>query len=506
MKKVITVILDGVGMRDEVHGNAVKQASMSNFIKLWNKYPHSLLKASESSVGLLKGQFGNSEVGHLTIGAGRMTKQKVTIIEELFQDNRLKNNIVYNEMINYVKNNSKHLHLMMLTSDGGVHSRLKFLLDMLEQLKSDGVTNVLIHVITDGRDTKEKVAYEYIRQVEEKIKELGIGRIVSMCGRYYAMDRDKNYQRTKLYYDLVTRNSGNYSNNIQVALQACYEKNITDEFIPPFAFERGTVIRDGDALLWLNYRTDRAKQILKALKDSSFKEFETLNMNNLRLYTLYKVDEKSEGLEEKNMLEDLVVTNPLGEYISKLGLTQARIAETEKYAHVTYFFDGGRELDLEGCDRFLVPSPKVATYDLKPEMSAVDITKQAIKCMEKDYDFILINYANGDMVGHTGNLKATIKALEAVDICLGKLYEKAEENFYDMVILADHGNADIMLDENDEPVTTHTLSQVPFIITDTKLELANGDLTMVAPTILKYMDIALPKEMKETEDLFTEED
>lgn len=506
MKKIITVILDGVGMRDVTHGNAVKMASMSNFIKLWNTYPHSLLKASETSVGLLKGQFGNSEVGHLTIGAGRLIKQKVTIIEELFQDNRLKNNIVYNEMVNYVKNNQKPLHLMMLVSDGGVHSKLEFLINMLEQLKTDGVTNVLIHVITDGRDTKEKVAYEYIKQVEDKIKELNIGKIVSMCGRYYAMDRDKNYNRTKLYYDLVTKNNGNYSNNIQVALQACYNRNITDEFIPPFVLDREGVIRDGDALLWLNYRTDRAKQILKALKDSSFNEFPTIKMPNLRLYTLYKVDEKNEGLEEKNMLEDLVVTNPLGEYISKLGLTQARIAETEKYAHVTYFFDGGKELELDGCDRFLVPSPKVATYDLKPEMSAVDITKQAISCMEKDYDFILINYANGDMVGHTGNLNATVKALEAVDICLGKLIDKAEENFYNMVILADHGNADIMLDENDEPVTTHTLSQVPFIITDSKLELANGDLTMVAPTILKYMDIALPKEMKDTEDLITEED
>lgn len=506
MKKIITVILDGVGMRDDTHGNAVKMASMSNFIKLWNTYPHSLLKASETSVGLLKGQFGNSEVGHQIIGAGRLIKQKVTIIEELFQDNRLKNNIVYNEMIDYVKNNSKPLHLMMLVSDGGVHSRLRFLLDMLEQLKTDGVTDVFIHVITDGRDTKEKVAYEYIKQIEVKIKELNIGKIVSMCGRYYAMDRDKNYNRTKLYYDLITKSNGNYTNNIAVALQACYNRNITDEFIPPFMIDRDGIIRDGDALLWLNYRTDRAKQILKALKDSSFKEFLTIKMSNLRLYTLYKVDEKNEGLEEKNMLEDLVVTNPLGEYISKLGLTQARIAETEKYAHVTYFFDGGKELELEGCDRFLIPSPKVSTYDLKPEMSAVDITKQAINCMEKDYDFILINYANGDMVGHTGNLNATVKALEAVDVCLGKLYQKAEDNFYKMVILADHGNADIMLDENNEPVTTHTLSQVPFIITDTKLELANGDLTMVAPTILKYMDIALPKEMKDTEDLITEED
>lgn len=503
MKKVITVILDGVGMREDKHGNAVKQASMNNFINLWNTYPHSLLKASEKAVGLLKGQFGNSEVGHQTIGAGRLIKQKATILTELFTGTKVRNNLTYQNMVEDVKANNRTLHLMILASDKGVHSILDFLMSTLEALKEDEISNVIVHLITDGRDTPPTVAYEYIEQVEKKLQKLQIGNIGTICGRYYAMDRDNNWDRTKLYYNLITKEAGVQTTNIKEMIKACYAKDITDEYIPPLLVNSGSRIKDGDALLWLNYRADRAKQILKTLKSSSFNEFPVEPMKNLQLYTLYKVDN---SIEEQPLLEDLDIENSFGEYISKLGLTQTRIAETEKYAHVTYFFDGGKELKLENCDRFLIPSPKVATYDLKPEMSAVEVTKKAIKCMEEDYDFILLNYANGDMVGHTGNLEATIKAMEAVDICLGKLYEVAEDNFYKMVILADHGNADIMLDENNKPVTSHTLSQVPFIITDKKVELANGDLTMVAPTILKYMDISIPKEMRETEDLFAQEE
>lgn len=502
MKKIITVILDGVGIREENHGNAVKQASMTNFVKLWNEYPHALLKASQRAVGLRKGQFGNSEVGHLTIGAGRLIKQKITVIDELFANNRINNNMAFQDMIEYTKDNEKRIHLMLLASDGGVHSELEFLFNALESLKSNDVKDVVIHLISDGRDTEPMSAFKYVKEVEDYIKKIGLGKIADICGRYYAMDRDKNYTRTKLYYDLITKEKGLLVTNLKEVLNTCYEKKVTDEFIPPLIINKGYGIKNGEVIWWLNYRNDRAKQILKALKDPSFSEFPTVNMVDTKLYSFYKVDNKVPSI---NLLDEFVVENPLGEYLANLGLTQARIAETEKYAHVTYFFDGGKELKLENCDRYLIASPKVATYDLKPEMSAVDITKKAIKCMENDYDFILVNYANGDMVGHTGVMDATIKALEAVDVCLGKLYEAAEENFYTMVILADHGNADVMLDDDNHPVTTHSLSSVPFIITDKKLSLSNGNLTMVAPTILKYMDIAIPKEMKETEILIDEE-
>src|SRR5574344_546666 len=450
MKKVLTIILDGFGIRSDINSNAIKLAKLPNFDMLINKYPHSLLEASGRAVGLEKGQMGNSEVGHLTIGAGRLIKQNFMQIEDLFKNDELKDNATFNNLVNYVKENNVPLHLMALCSDGGIHSHIKFILAMIDRLHKEQVSPIYVHAISDGRDTDTKVTMQYISAIDNRLKEYQMGKVVDLCGRYYAMDRDKKWDRIKLYSELVTKGIGVASNNLEKTVNLCYQKNITDEFLPPISLDKTKIIKDGDALLWFNYRPDRAKQILSVLTDQSFKEYDTVKLPNLKTYTIYEIDEAKKS---KYLLEHIKVNNPLGVYLADLGLKQARIAETEKYAHVTYFFDGGVELNLDNCNRFLIPSPHVATYDLKPEMSAIDVTKRVLKCMEEDYDFILINFANPDMVGHTGNLDATIKALEVVDLCLGKIYEVAQENFFTLFILGDHGNADLMLDENGNKVT-----------------------------------------------------
>ena len=500
MKKVLTIVLDGFGWSDNPLGNAVKMAPPVHFQEIWNQYPHALLEASEEAVGLEKGQFGNSEVGHMTIGAGRKIKQSIALIKDFLQGNPMENE-VFASMVQRAK--EKKLHVMGMLSDGNVHSSLEHYLMMIDVLAKEGVTNVSFHIISDGRDTGTKDLYQYISILEKKLEETKVGSIASICGRYYAMDRDKNWNRTKKYYDLVTRGVAYIAPNIPMMIQKCYEKDMTDEFLPPIKTKFFAPIADGDALLWMNFRTDRAKQILSTFVQSNFDEFGVFHMEDFPVYSLLPIDVK---IKTKNILTREEVTNPLGVYLAELGLTQARIAETEKYAHVTYFFDGESNASLDGCQKFLIPSPKVATYDLKPEMSAVEITKKCVACMEKDYDFIFMNFANPDMVGHTGNLEATIKAIMTVDMCLKVIKQKADDNFYTMVILADHGNADQMIDEAGNPVTTHTTSLVPFVITDSKVKLKEkGSLCNVAPTILKYMDIALPKEMADTSDMFVQD-
>lgn len=494
MKKIVTIVFDGFGMRDEEKGNAVKAADMVNFNKFWNKYPHALLDASEEKVGLSKGQFGNSEVGHMTIGAGRLVKQNETIVNELLAS--IEENEVFKDLI---KENGKRIHLMGLCSDGNVHAGIDDFINLYNTLIKNGFTKIYFHLITDGRDTNPMSAYKYIKMIEDEINKNNIGAIATICGRYYAMDRDDNYKRTNLYYDLVTRAKGTAIKNIEKALNSCYKIKETDEFIRPLLIDEEGKIKNGDILIWMNYRADRSKQILSALTDPDYSNFNTLKMDNLKVYSFFPVDK---NINTISFLEKPIVKNPLGLYLSELDFTQARIAESEKFPHVTYFFDGGYKGKINKCNTFEIPSPNVKTYDLMPEMSAIPVTKKVIECMMQDYDFILVNFANPDMVGHTGNFVAASKACMAVDLCLSKIVEKAEENFYKVILLADHGNADIMIDENDQPVTTHTLSKVPFILMDENVKLKNeGDLTMVAPTILEYMEIALPEEMKETESL-----
>ena len=502
MKKILTIILDGFGLSEESHGNALMEADPKNFYELWKKYPHSTLAASEEAIGLLPGQFGNSEVGHMTIGAGRKLVQDIDRMHN-FLDELIDENEKYKNMIEHIKENNSRVHIMGLFSDGLVHSDIEHFFKLYNHLINSDIKEIYFHVITDGRDTSITSAYKYIKRLEDKLAETKIGKIATICGRYTAMDRDNKLDRTKYYYDLVALGKGLKTNDIKKVLEKSYQKKVTDEFLPPILVEPEGIIKDNDILIWMNYRTDRAKQIIDCFVNPKYDKFPVKKYNNLQVYSFVTIDKKIPTI---TFLENKKIENPLGIYLSKLGLTQARIAETEKYAHVTYFFDGEYNGNLENCNKYLIPSLKIKTYDLDPRMSAVDVTKRTIFCMQKDVDFILVNFANPDMVGHTGNLDAAVKAVITVDMCLGKLIEEAENNFYKVIITADHGNVDKMLDENDNIVTTHTTAKVPFIITDNNIKLEEtGDLTNIAPTILEYMDITIPKEMKESKSLLIKE-
>ena len=498
MKKILTIILDGFGYREEEKGNAILAAHMKTFTELWNRYPHALLEASEEAVGLSKGQAGNSEVGHMTIGAGRLLKQSEMLVNDFLKDPDMENANV----IKLLENKDKDVHIMGLCSDGNIHAGVDDFLSMYKFLIDNGFTKIHFHLITDGRDTGVHDAMKYINMIKDIIIEYGVGDVVSICGRYYAMDRDENWDRTKAYYDLVVGGKGLSSINIEKSINSSYEKGITDEFIKPIICSKNT-IKNGDIIMWMNYRADRAKQILSSIVNwSTFEGFSTENMKDTLVFSFLPVDKK---IKTYNLIEPVVVKNSLGLYLSELDFTQARIAESEKFPHVTYFFDGGVDGKIKGCDKFHIPSPNVATYDLKPEMSCVEVTKRVILSMNNDYDFILVNFANPDMVGHTGNMDAATKACMAVDMCLNKIMEKAEDNFYKVVILADHGNADIMINDDGSICTTHTTSVIPFILCDEKVKLQKtGSLVNVAPTILDYMDIAIPKEMEGTESLIVE--
>ncbi len=498
MKKILTIILDGFGYREEEKGNAILAAHMKTFTELWNKYPHALLEASEEAVGLSKGQAGNSEVGHMTIGAGRLLKQSEMLVNDFLKEPDMENANV----IKLLENKDKDIHIMGLCSDGNIHAGVDDFLSMYKFLIDNGFTKIHFHLITDGRDTGVHDAMKYINMIKDIIIEYGVGDVVSICGRYYAMDRDENWDRTKAYYDLVVGGKGLSSINIEKSINSSYEKGITDEFIKPIICSKNT-IKNGDIIMWMNYRADRAKQILSSIVNwSTFEGFSTENMKDTLVFSFLPVDKK---IKTYNLIEPVVVKNSLGLYLSELDFTQARIAESEKFPHVTYFFDGGVDGKIKGCDKFHIPSPSVATYDLKPEMSCVEVTKRVILSMNNDYDFILVNFANPDMVGHTGNMDAATKACMAVDMCLNKIMEKAEDNFYKVVILADHGNADIMINDDGSICTTHTTSVIPFILCDEKVKLQKtGSLVNVAPTILDYMDIAIPKEMEGTESLIVE--
>ena len=473
MKPVLLCILDGVGIREEKLGNAFKNANTPNFDFLWENYPHAVLNASEEYVGLPKGQMGNSEVGHTNIGAGRIVYQSLELINKSFKNHEIDNNEKLLEIISYVKKNNKKLHIMGLTSDGGIHSHIDHLNGIISIAQKHGLEDkIFIHAITDGRDTLYNSSYSYI----EKLKSQNIA---SISGRYYAMDRDKRYERTNLYFDTITGN--NITNmSIKDYINNSYANNETDEFIKPALFIKDGKIEKDDALIWINFRPDRAIQIVNKIISYGTKVLTMMKINN--------------EISAPYLFSHEKIKNTLGEYLSNLGYTQARIAETEKYAHVTYFFDGGETLNLKGCDQILIPSPKVATYDLKPEMSAYEITDTLLAKID-NYDFIILNFANGDMVGHTGNYEKTIEAVEHVDNCLGKIINKINEKHGLLIITADHGNCDYMFDKEGNIITSHSLSVVPFIVMKKDLTLTNGNLSDIASTILELCNIDIPKEM-----------
>ena len=494
MKKVLLCVLDGVGLSKIKDGNALINANKPNIDYLMKEYPNKGINASGTFVGLPDGQMGNSEVGHLTIGAGRIIYQSLELINRAIKDESFYSNESFLNAIRHAKENNSKLHIMGLLSDGGVHSHINHIKALLKLCKKEDFSNVYFHIFTDGRDTFKESSISYIDDLNNEINELGIGKICTISGRYYAMDRDKRWDRLKKCYDVIVNNTGNKCDDYKKYITDSYEKGITDEFIEPVIIDESGKIEENDSIIWANFRPDRAIQILRSLVDPNFDGFDRKIFNNLYLTTMMYV---SDDVKSDIAFKKETIDNTLGIYLSKLGKKQLRIAETEKYAHVTYFFDGGRDLDLNLCDRVLIPSPKVATYDLKPEMSAREITSNLLEKMDNNYDFIFLNFANGDMVGHTGNYDMTKKAIETIDEMIGKLYKKCVEDEYLFIITADHGNAEEMIDENGNVVTSHTTNLVPFIVTDKNLNIDNvNKLSDIAPFVLNYMNLNLPDEMK----------
>lgn len=503
MKKPITalIILDGLGYTTHQKGNAVYEANTENVDRLWKNYPHTFLKASESAVGLPEGQMGNSEVGHLNLGAGRIVYQELTRITKNIKEGTFFENPAFWKAIENVKKNNSALHLLGLLSDGGVHSHIHHLYALLELAKKQGIHRVYIHCFLDGRDTPPKSAGDFLKQLEKKIKEIGVGQIATISGRYYAMDRDKRWERTKLSYEAMVSGKGEYASSSKEAIEKAYHDNTTDEFVLPTVLQnqQGPIARieEKDSVIFFNFRPDRARQITRALVDEEFDGFtREKGYFPLTFITMTQYDKTIKDV--KVAFTPQSIANPLGEYISKQGMQQLRIAETEKYAHVTYFFNGGVEKEFPGEDRVLVPSPKVATYDLQPEMSAHKVTDKVLEAIESEkYDFMVLNYANADMVGHTGIFEAAVKAVETVDYCSGKVIEAILKNGGRAIITADHGNAEQMLDyHTQKPHTAHTVNFVPCIIVGAgDVHLKEGKLADIAPTLLELMNLEKPAEM-----------
>ncbi|ACY48720.1 2,3-bisphosphoglycerate-independent phosphoglycerate mutase [Rhodothermus marinus] len=500
-KRHLLVILDGYGIAEDPSVSAIDHARKPFLDYLFATYPHATLKASGLAVGLPEGQMGNSEVGHLNLGAGRVVYQEITRIDKEIEEGTFFTNEVLVRAARHAREHNTRLHLMGCFSDGGVHASLNHLFALLELARREGLRpeQVCVHAFTDGRDTDPKSGVTYVRQFQEKAREIGVGRIVSIVGRYYAMDRDKRWDRTEKAYRLLVYGEGEVFDDPVRALEASYAEGVTDEFVKPRRIDYGdgypTRVADGDAVIFYNFRADRARQLTRAFTDPNFDAFDRGKKLDLLFVTFTPYDET---FDLPVAFEKVNLRMTLGEVISKLGGRQLRIAETEKYAHVTYFFSGGREEPFEGEDRILVPSPKVPTYDLKPEMSAPEVARRCAEAIEKEiYNLIVLNFANPDMVGHTGVFEAAVKAIEAVDAATKVVVEAALKHGYTVTVLADHGNADRMKNPDGSPHTAHTTALVPHLIIKPGFNgpIKDGKLGDVAPTILRILGEEIPPEM-----------
>ncbi len=498
-KKALLLICDGWGIGDRGKDDVIYNTPTPYWDYLLKTYPNSQLQASGENVGLPDGQMGNSEVGHLNIGAGRIVYQDLVKINIACRKNTILDNPEIKRAYSYAKESGKKIHFMGLTSDGGVHSSLEHLFKLTDIAKQYGITKAYVHCFMDGRDTDPKSGQGFIRQLEDHLKTTG-GKIASIVGRYYAMDRDKRWERIKEAYDLLVCGKGKAAEDMVKAVEESYAEGVTDEFIKPIVHvENGkpvATIEEGDVVIFFNYRNDRAKELTVVLTQQDMPEAGMKTIPNLQYFCMTPYDASFKGVHI--LFDKGNVENTLGEYLSTKAKKQLHIAETEKYAHVTFFFNGGREAPFDGEDRILVPSPKVATYDLKPEMSAYEVKDKLVEAIgTKKYDYIVCNYANGDMVGHTGVYTAIEKAVVTIDACLHDTVEAAKKNGYEVIIIADHGNADHALNEDGTPNTAHSLNPVPFVyVTERKdAKVENGILADVAPSILHIMGLEQPKEM-----------
>ena len=498
-KLTMLMILDGFGKNPNKEGNAIELANTPNIDKLMKENPTTTIYTSGLHVGLPEGQMGNSEVGHTNIGAGRIVYQELTRITKSIEDGDFFSNEELCKAIENCKKNNSKLHIMGLLSDGGVHSHQRHLYAILELAKRKGFEDVYVHCFLDGRDTPPASAENYILKLEEKMREKDLGKIATISGRFYAMDRDKRWQRIQKAYDAMVKGEGVKATSAVMAIEASYQKEVFDEFVEPTVIYNGekpvATIDNNDSVIFFNFRPDRAREITRTIVDQNFNEFETKDLNvHFVCFTQY--DETMPNV--KIAFKPTNLKNTFGEYISKKGLKQLRIAETEKYAHVTFFFNGGNEKQYEGEDRILVPSPKVETYDLKPEMSAYEVTEKVVEQIENEkYNSIILNFANPDMVGHTGSLNAAIKAVETIDECVGKIVDAVKKVQGVILITADHGNVEQMIDyKTGEPHTAHTTNPVPLILVGMgEAKLKEGKLADLAPTMLDIMELDKPEEM-----------
>ncbi|MGN6399041.1 MAG: 2,3-bisphosphoglycerate-independent phosphoglycerate mutase [Flavisolibacter sp.] len=498
-RKVILLIMDGWGLGKVKSSDAIQNANTPFVSSLYSQYPNTTLTTCGEAVGLPEGQMGNSEVGHLNLGAGRIVYQELQRINVAIREGEFAQNKTLLASINYAKENNKPLHLLGLVSNGGVHSHINHLKAILTLCQQQGLQNVFVHAFTDGRDCDPKSGLGFMKELQEHMDKT-VGKIATVSGRYFAMDRDNRWERVKLAYDAMVNGVGEKANNAITAIEKSYEENVTDEFIKPTVIVDGAdnpvaTIKNGDAAICFNFRTDRCREITKALTQLDFPQF---NMHALQLHYTTMTEYDATFKNVHVIFETDNLNNTLGQVIEANGLKQIRIAETEKYPHVTFFFSGGREKPFEGESRIMAPSPKVATYDLQPEMSAVEITNAIIPEIEREEaSFICLNYANADMVGHTGVWPAVIKAVETVDKCVEKVVTTALQHGYTIFLTADHGNADYMINEDGTPNTAHTLNLVPFFIIDKdwKGRIKPGKLGDLAPTILQIMELPIPAEM-----------